>query len=164
MWPDLSLQKQLFKACSDNFLAQFSSEICLGDFWLTFIQILSYCFSNLPTCIPDHKESRGNGPARLCRGHYIKGKQCHHIKVANDNISLGSNQSNLFSFLCIDLCIVAIWKACCAIKANRSCFLCACKILKYFLENFILFLLLTNLFECSKRLSIGPSRSVLGKA
>ena len=32
------------------------------------------------------------------RGHCIKGKQCQHITVKNQNMSLGSKQSSLFSF------------------------------------------------------------------
>ena len=32
------------------------------------------------------------------RGHCIKGKQCLHITIKNQNISLCSKQSSLFSF------------------------------------------------------------------
>ena len=32
------------------------------------------------------------------RGHCIKGKQCQHITVKNQNMSLGSKQSSLFYF------------------------------------------------------------------
>ena len=32
------------------------------------------------------------------RGHWIKGKQCQHITIKNQNISLCSKQSSLFSF------------------------------------------------------------------
>ena len=43
------------------------------------------------------------------RGHCIKGKQCQHITVKNQNMSLGSKQSSLFSFYARTL--VANWKA-----------------------------------------------------
>ena len=32
------------------------------------------------------------------RGHCIKGKQCQHITITNQNMSLCSKQSSLFSF------------------------------------------------------------------